>query len=357
MDKRIKREVVTLDILEDVYHFRALTTDQIRYLYYPDKKNYTEQKVKNLRDRGLLDSLRYERKACYVITTKGIRQLEKNGRLTKSRLAKDNRPDPSELWRIIQANDVFVYLSPFGFKVTEVREWKARYRMNRNSWVAAGVTTSDVKKDYSVYIMPKNISEKEISHIRGEIKEATTIGRYIFIFKSLTSYSVFLQNISNVERGKLEIMMISELHLRKVLPLFSGEQSYIDFYSKYGEVLVNDNPSSMTNFAEYILRTEDGEEYYICNYLFQDATVLERVKGCQNADRKVAVFTFQTGHREAVKMISENSPYIKFFIVDPNEMPGFTELNSRLTEIKEQIEERNEKRRLAYRGQRKPKAT
>lgn len=341
MAKRIDKEYTTLDILEALYHYRALTVDQLWYVYYPNTKHYVYKRMSELKAKDLVKSERYKNTSCYMITQKGINELEKEGRVKKPRLAKNNLRDLGDLWRIIQANDIYAYLSPYGYEVIEMREWKQKHDMNRNARVAAGLVTKD-GKEYSVYIVQKTISDEEIERLKKEIDEMKTVQRYVFLCQSPDSLNKYRSKVNKIEQGQLEFHFLSPLQLKTTFPLLASEQDYINLYSKYGEVRKNTNISAQNSFADHILITPDGKEHYICNYLYFDATKLERIL---TFGGNVAIFGFKYGIAEAREKLL-NTPNIKYISIEPSDIDGFHEIVSTLEVREEMKREKAEQQKL-----------
>lgn len=351
MSIRIVQRKGTLDILEDLYHFRTLTIEQIKYVFFPHATDYVYRKMRRLVKEGLVESVRYGKAARYQITQAGIDRLVEEGRLTDARRVRDNTPDSRDISRIIRANDVYTYLTPFGFKVTDMREWKNRYGINRNAWVAAGVETLDKKKVYSVYFLLDNLSDEDIFRIRSEM-EQSEISRYIMIFNDLKVYQKYVSNLSNTEKGLLELLLLSREDLRLAFPLFPSETSYIRLYERFGRVDRYNTPSSETSFTEHLLTLEDGSEYYVCNFLFLDMTKLHQVLSYRYDGRKIAFFSFPHGKAIAQTYLGDRED-IEYFTVQISDVEGYEELYSQINQRRLEIEERNRRRMERYYAQKR----
>lgn len=346
MSRRIVQRNGTLDILEDLYYFRTLTIEQIKYVFFPDSSDYVYRKMRDMDKNGLVESVRFGRAARYQITQNGIDLLVEEGRLTSARRVRDNTPEERDVKRIVRANDVYAYLSPFGFKITEMREWKSKYGINRNAWVAAGVETLDMKKAYSVYFLLDNMRDEDIFRIRSEMQHSE-VSRYIMIFNDLRVYQKYVSNLTSTEKGLLELLLLSSEDLRLAFPLFPSETSYIRLYERFGCVEYHDTPSSETSFAEHLLTIEDGSEYYICNFLFLDMAKLYQVQSYRYDGRKVALFCFPHGKAIAQTQLGERD-HIEYFTVNISDIEGYKELYSHINQRKMEIEKRNKRRMERY---------
>jgi DNA-binding PadR family transcriptional regulator len=298
------REIDYTAILYDLYRLRTLSVEQIRNVHFKGKESSVYVTLHRMKKNGLLEStcrVRSDGKkiaACYYIREKGIHHLYMQGKIKKPRRAYDNKPDGKKLSYLIETNDLYVQLHEYDYEMIDAREWKSRFEMDRNAMVKAGLKTAD-GKEYGVYIFEQDVNEdKTLVRFKNEIKNNPQTSRFIIFFKGIDSFNKLYKQMNEVELSHAETNLLPYTFGVNALKEFNTENQFVNLFAKYGVVKINDRSNTITSlFADYIL-TVNGEEYYICNYLFRNEVARHYLRSYsidryQRDGRKVLIFTWQ----------------------------------------------------------------
>lgn len=307
-------------VLFDLYRYRTLTVEQIRNVHFQGKGRYVYLALHRMKRNGLVDSTCRVRKdgkkiaACYYIAEKGIHHLCEQGLIDKPRRAYDNKPVGRKINYLIETNDIYVQLHSKGYEMIDSRDWKARFKMDRNALVKAGLKTAD-GKEYGVYIFGKDVDEdKTIQRFKNEIGNNSQTGRFLIFIRGINAFEKLHRQLSEVEFSYMEINLISYSFGIKVLKEHNTENKLVNIFTKYGSVKINDHSNTITSqFADYIL-TVDEKEYYICNYLLRNEVARHYLHNYtydryQRDGRKVIVFTWERTEKELNSIEDEFKQY------------------------------------------------
>ncbi|MES1045606.1 replication-relaxation family protein [Bacillus sp. Gen3] len=314
-------------LLFDLYRYRTLTVEQIRQIYFKERENTVYVALHRLKNKGWIDSTcRVNGKgkkvaACYYITEKGLTELIREGKVKNPRRAYDNKPEGKKIPYLIDINDLYTDLCHIGFEMIDAREWKEKYHMNRNSLVKAGLRTPD-SKEYGVYLFESDVSEQvTLPRFKREISDNGQSNRFIIFFKGMQAYTKFKKQLSSEELTKGEMCLLPYKFGRRLLGDFPTQVQFVNLFTKYGQVKINDFSNTITNgFSEYILMKK-GEEAYICNYLLGNEVALYYLSKYtydrfQRDGRKVYVFYSLTVNRftnqNFQEVFREHYPHVKF---------------------------------------------
>jgi hypothetical protein len=312
-----------LNILFDLLRYRTLTTNQINNLYFEgkEKRDYLYRKMYLLKKEGLLESRPLigergrKKTACYVITNRGIGVLEEEGKIKGQRLsAKDNRVEGSQLYYIVETNELYAQLRLYGWEMQDSREIKRRYQMNRSNLIQGALVNPD-KMVLGFYILQSNPDEETVIKIIKEIENAR-IQQFIIFCKAKEGYDK-VQRKLNRKKGIIGpiIYVIPYEFGINILKQFVTEQDYVNLYNKYGSIT---SVNHKNLFARYIVHHQ-GEEKYVANYLLGDQNMLYFLKlygpdRYQSENRKVLLFAWGGQIEEMEK---EFKQYSHIQVIEP----------------------------------------
>ncbi len=235
--------------------------------------------------------------ACYYITSKGINFLLEKKIIPKGRRADRNMVKGNEINDVLDINELHVHLHNKGYQLVERRAWNVEYGLNYNSLTSGGLITKDGKR-YSVYMIAGNAEQETIARIKNEIIEQPQSSRFMIFFKGPNSFKYYRTHIKDGELGYIEYCLLPYNFIAFRLPFFPEQSYFVKLFTKFGKVEENRTKTSNTSFADYLLRIENGQEYYVCNFLLLDYAALARVSSYpmqqyKNDGRKIAIFCWK----------------------------------------------------------------
>lgn len=236
---------------------------------------------------------------CYYIGEKGIHHLCERGLVSKPRRAYDNKPEGKKLPYLIDTNDLYLQLHTDGYEMIDSRDWKARFEMDRNALLKAGLKTAD-GKEYGIYIFEQDVNEdKTLLRFKNELKSNPQTGRFFIFFRGKSAFDKIHKQLNEVEFSYVEINLIPFSFGVNVLKNFNTQDHFVKLFTNYGEIKINDHSNTITShFSEFTLK-KDGEEYYVCNYLLRNEVARHYLHfyttdRYQRDGRKVLVFTWES---------------------------------------------------------------
>ncbi|WP_026701647.1 replication-relaxation family protein [Salibacterium aidingense] len=270
-----RRTIDDVQILHDIYRFRALTPQQLRVLHFQGRKSYVYRKMQFLRKGGMVESKPLVRggkkvESAYYITQKGIETLVRHEKVQEPRRWDRNLPDWRRIEDILDENELYVQLQGSGAEILEKRELKDALRMHRTSYVAAGLRMHG--KLYHVYMFNSETTPKTMQVVRREIIQETELNRYILFFKGHQALERYKKMIKE-EEGKLELMLIAYPYIPLRLGFLIQEPPIVKYFTKqYGvEPMLRSGEAVDTEstFADYEVEL-NGETFFIADMLWND---------------------------------------------------------------------------------------
>lgn len=293
--KRVKK-YDTDKILKEIYRMRGLTIDQLCEVVF-DTRHYAYKFLKEMQSDGYLGekmnmSNRRRLGKLYYCTDKGIERLYKNGLIEKQLKSKDNKPHNASLKYVINTNNVYAALTPYGIHMYDSREWKKKYGMDRNSMVRGGLKLRD-GREIAIYCFfsPDQISKAGLSNamlqsFRREIKKFPQSSRIAVICYDSDIYKRVLQAVDkDKELGSFEELLVIPygtedfgLNVLRISRDQKERQTLIE--SHLNARLFIEHPALTGNrqdFVNYVGKFPDGREEYIIDYLSFNRVVLQHL--------------------------------------------------------------------------------
>jgi DNA-binding PadR family transcriptional regulator len=297
MAKGVKQEKKydELKILHEIYRMRGLTITQLCEVFF-DSRHYAYKYLSTMKKNELLtdrmDIRQSIRKAkIYTCTDKAIELLEKNGLIDKRRLAKDNAP-LTKLRYTVQTNELYSVLTPYGIKVMDSREWKAKWNMDRNTLVRAGITMVD-DREIGVYMFFSSeqlsgagLSDSMLERFKREYKKFSQSNRIAVICYDQNIYKRIIKAVdSDKEMMKRKELMIipygkNNFGLNLLLLHRSEVERKYDLETILNARLNKEHPSldnKNQDFASYIGDHGD-KETYVVDFLSMNRPVLHHLE-------------------------------------------------------------------------------
>src|SRR5699024_5194432 len=282
-----RRRKLKLNILEDLYNLRALTTEQlssrfdysIRHIGRITRELQAEQLLITEKVRGYEKHKGFQGNY-YRISTKGIRYLNQAD-FNTSRTSDQLRVSEHYLPYILSLNDLHLRVEPHGWEVINSRDVKAKFNLNRGDNIHGMLISPDGTK-YGVYIFLNSVIEYNMKKIKSEIRRYnnTDFPNMLILCKTEDGFN----------------QVVSELHAFsgivnyftfKVLPFgfginylkeFDSEDTILDFLKDFGVILypeadISEEPIGL----ETVVIHEDEEKYFI-NMLDNDLEKLQTIR-------------------------------------------------------------------------------
>jgi len=327
-----------VNILYDLYRYRAMTTEQIKKRYFANSKSYVNQKLHAMRNSHLITTFSVPRGdgkkgiACHRLTDTGITCLKEQGVSVRHK-AKDLLVTPGAIHYLLAANDIMIELSSYGWEMRDSRETKEIYNLNRGD-IIHGTLISPEGKEYGIYVLMADTMQYNIAKIIQEIR-STSMGEvgltnFIIFTKGAASFSHFIEratapkvNPANpfddaqplIVGGSLCVLPYRfGIEYLKALTIDNG---LVKLFAKYGQITSVQNK---TPFKWLIRR--DGEEKYLVNLLDTDLMMIHDLKRYlthqyQEDGHRVLIMTHMRNEHED---LLEGAFGIDFQEIDPKEI-------------------------------------
>lgn len=329
-----KIQPLDVDILAGLYEYRAMSTDQIQKRYGMTKA-YTYRKLRLLRISGFISShpiIRYRtgqrsqgkyhritREGLALLRTKGL-QVEK--KIHQLEVAENLVPF------LLATNDLMIDLEPYGWVLSDSREIKSRFHMNRSDNIQGTLQNIYTgSKEYGIYTYMHSVSEKNLEKMIREIKNYTSINEHS---TALIDYMIFKKG----EQGFTDIVktftrennkeLIARVRSLKIFPYTFGKY-YLRLLEMEEDLLrfVCAIPENEMSFKRRFEKTEvnpkypgldclvthQGEEKYFVNLVDNDLRKVFELQQYKKEEfekdgRKVLVYVIHSMkqiHEEALR--------------------------------------------------------
>lgn len=273
-------------ILLEIYRMRGLTITQLCDVFF-ESKHYAYKYLKDLKESGyLLDS--YQKTATervgkmYSCTDKAIDMLMNEGLIERAVAAKDNKPTPSRKRMVALVNELYRFMTPYGIKVVDSREFKRKHALDRNSMPKAGIQMLD-DREYAVYMFFRHdqlrgsqtrITDSMYYRFIRELEKAK-VPTNIILAPSHQEYEEFQNRLlnNNVAMGQLELQLIpfgiNDFGFKTIILNRNKAERIHDLESILNARLKDETKSKTQpgyNFMDYVME-QDGKEIYVMDYL------------------------------------------------------------------------------------------
>ena len=218
-----------INILEDLYNYRAMTTDQIKRIYFPNSKFYVNKVLYQLRKSKYIASntLKGSRKnkkgiTYHRLTETGVKCLLRHGVNVEGQV-QNMYVKPSQLHYLLLANDVMIELRKEGWEMWDSRRVKKKYNLDDRMNIL-GVLISPKGEQYGFYVVEDGIYSNTLGKIQSEIKvNHSIINNYIVFARGQNAYNEFVKRAMDEEKP------LNTGHKLKILPFTTG----LKFLGKY----------------------------------------------------------------------------------------------------------------------------
>lgn len=332
--KGIKRlQQLDLDILQGLYEYRAMSTDQIERRYRMTA-SYTYRKLRLLRVSGYISShpiIRYRfgqrsQGKYHRLTREGLAVLRDRGMYVDKKLHQLEVAENLVPF-LLATNDLMVDLEPYGWVLTDSREIKLRYQLNRSDNIQG--TLQNVytgSKEYGIYTYLHSISEKNLEKMVREIKNYSSstlenkpaLMDYLIFKKGQNGFNDIIKIFTSEENRDI----LAKVRSLKIMPYTFGKY-YMRIFEDEDEILryacsIPENDLSFKRRFEFrevnakysglnCVVIHKGEEKYFVNLVDSDLKKVFDIQQYKKEDyeqdgRKVLVYV-----NSSMKHIHEES--------------------------------------------------
>ncbi len=325
------------EILTGLYEYRALTTEQIARKFgismpYTYKKLYMMRKKKLLHSEpisGYLNKQRSQGKY-HRISETGISCLKKQGMFVE-RQAYQLKIDKYHLPYVLMTNDLLVDLEPHGWELSDSRDTKARFRLNRSDNIQGMLLNTHTRNEYGIYILNANMGPKNLQKTIREVGDYDQINDFLLFTSGSQTFETIVKALLEGDDGKV----VAKRHSIKVLPHVFGRKylSHFDDEDKVLRFAVSElgvsfkerlkGPSICHDGLDTIVWHE-GEEKYFVNLLDTDLKKIHhmlryRKESYREDGRKLLVLTHVDLHSKLLKEIF----HIDYLAVHPSRVVDY----------------------------------
>src|SRR5699024_2897171 len=295
--KTIKRiQPIDINILLGLYYFRVMSTQQIQERYNLTKR-YAYRKISILRNTNWIMTLpisdhnkKQQRQGAYHrISETGIACLRKQG-YPVERKAEDLRIGKLHLPSLLHIYDLFFSLEKWGWKMTDSRDVKDKYGLDRTDSIQ-DIFTNPNGKESMVYILMENVLKRTIAKMDEQIKkhskideskrargiyERPTANYYIFVRSQQTYLDVidYLNEHTGAVLTAQKMAVMPTTFAKHYLRLFYDEREVLTYLqTKFNIEDVTADVYPTLDIKHDGLRTivkHEGEEKYLVNLMDSD---------------------------------------------------------------------------------------
>ncbi|WP_206514658.1 replication-relaxation family protein [Brevibacillus marinus] len=274
-DGRVIKNLTERDIqlLQDLYQYQVLNIKQIRKLHFSNSEKYVYKRLFQLKREGFVKSRPLvsggqKVGAGYFITEKGLRILEEQG-LSNKRRARDITPSSKRIPSVIERNELYTQLLPFGWTLINSRDYKKANAINRGALVSGALVRQD-GKEYVLYILENNIREQTFHKVCREIKMFRD--RNVLI---LCKGQVVYEKLWESEDLYAKELNILPFHLgMPIMQWLNSNDVLYQMLQRFGVVTQEYN---RFHFGDLMVRGDSGA-YFVANCLMGDKMALHFLK-------------------------------------------------------------------------------
>lgn len=264
-------------ILKKLYKYRLLSTEQLMVIFGMSRLS-VNNKMYIFRNSGyvlsypLADDKGYRSGAYHRISETGIHCLRKQGMVVE-RSANGLRVNKYHVEYLLNAYDLAIELSPYGWDYDDSRDAKEKYRLNRQSGLH-GLLTSPQGTESSLYIMLNDIYPRSLGKIIREI-EYSRIHNHLILTRGQPSFNSITGGLLKqgvVVGGGIKVMPYR--FGMNYLKISHTENHLVKFYTILG--LSNISINTENKLFDYVVEHE-GEEKYLVDLLDTDLMKIHKL--------------------------------------------------------------------------------
>ncbi|KRG13890.1 hypothetical protein ACA30_13200 [Virgibacillus soli] len=339
MESEMRLCKLDVGILQALYDYRAMSTDQISRMFGMTT-GYTYKKLHLLRRRKLVVSQpirgyvpRQRSQGKYHrISETGITCLKKHGMIVE-RQAYQLKVDKYHLPFVLLTNDLLVDLEPYGWVLSDSRETKTRFNLNRSDNIQGMLLNRHTLNEYGVYILSRNSSAKNLQKAIREIGDYEQIADYLVFTNGRESFETIVKGLLAEDDGSVvgkrkSIKVLPHGFGRKYLRHFDDETKVLEYAimelgvgfkeELQGEAVKQDGLATVV--------WHEGKEKYFVNLLDTDLKKVFNMRQYRKEKymqdgRHLLVLTQNGFHRELLEEIR----HVDYLEVHPREVDEYLE--------------------------------
>ena len=212
-----------LNVLKDLYHYRLLTTEQIKRKFFSDSKYYVDRALYRLRNRKIITSSIFKGSrgkgkkghTVHRLTETGLECLARHGMSVEVQ-SPQLYVRPNQMHYLTMANDVMVDLTLAGWEVWDSRKIKKEYNLDKKMNIA-GLLINPEGKRFGYYVLDSAVMNATLGKIQAEIKDNyPSIKNFIIFTKGQRSYEQFMEYSFNPPKKRVDNRLIEQK------PIYTG---------------------------------------------------------------------------------------------------------------------------------------
>jgi hypothetical protein len=353
-----------LSILQDLYNFRALTTEQIKRKYFPDSEHYVNKILYKLRKENFIISStlrgsRDKRKGVsyHRLTETGLECLARHG-VSVEGYSQNLYLKPSQLHYVLSANDIMTDLTQSGWEALDSRGIKKRFNLDDRMNIH-GLLIEPEGKHYGYYVLEEGITRANLGKMVAEIRDSYAVVENFIIFtKGSRSYNQFINFALNPPLKRIENHYIPQQPLYtgydlKIVNFAIGRQLYKAYptskqwlkalASYYKFEIISEQKTENRQSFDTIIRYK-GEEMYFVDLTDTDLTKIRAIKSYtqhhynEENKRKILVANFLKSQWD---LIREREKFLERLVITKNDFNHLFGVVDETQEIEPQMNKIN----------------
>lgn len=298
-----------LNVLRDLYHYRLLTTEQIKMKHFSDSKYYVDRALYRLRNRKIIMSSVYKGSrgkgkkghTVHRLTETGLECLARHGMSVEVQ-SSELYVRPNQMHYLTMANDVMVDLTLAGWEVWDSRKVKREYNLDKKMNIS-GLLINPEGKRFGYYTLDSAVTIQTLGKIQAEIKDNyPRINNFIIFTKGQRSYEQFMEYSFNPPNKRVanrlieqkpiytgyDLKVVSSRTGRRLLQKYPSKSewthalaNHLDFEVISETLAENETRQSFPTVVKY-----KGEEMYFVDLLDSDITQIRHIQNYSNHDHQ-----------------------------------------------------------------------
>ena len=296
-----------LNVLKDLYHYRLLTTEQIKRKFFSDSKYYVDRALYRLRNRKIITSSIFKGSrgkgkkghTVHRLTETGLECLARHGMSVEVQ-SPQLYVRPNQMHYLTMANDVMVDLTLAGWEVWDSRKIKKEYNLDKKMNIA-GLLINPEGKRFGYYVLDSAVMNATLGKIQAEIKDNyPSIKNFIIFTKGQRSYEQFMEYSFNPPKKRVDNRLIEQKPIytgydlkvvssrtgRRLLQKYPTKSDWINALANHlgfdvisEGITENETRQSFPTLIKY-----KGEEMYFIDLLDSDITQIRHIQNYSNHD-------------------------------------------------------------------------
>ncbi|EZH64232.1 hypothetical protein DH09_00410 (plasmid) [Bacillaceae bacterium JMAK1] len=274
-----QQKVKEMELLFEIYQRQTLSIEQIRKLFYANSKGYVYRKIAILKQKGWIKAegrISYgkdQQSSPVILTKEGIQALVLKGYVQQPRQWNKNIPSNARRKMVLDFNEIFSELRPYGYTIIDSRTWKELGFIKRTHYCIGGLITPDGDK-YTVYMLEHNSYAQTINRIKNEISVITHgdhTGNYMMFHHSDEAKRQYIKHDNlRYERGLISFAMIDYPNIYDKMKLL--QKGWLKNYIQRLGYKDIEKASDKSLYGEYL-----SQGTHITSFIHYDVAKLNRL--------------------------------------------------------------------------------